>query len=267
MSPPPGGDGDDRYGRFLPELDVAEDGPVRIVTLRRPDSLNAIDSRLHRSLTEIWPVITADEGARAVVLTGAGSAFSAGGDLDTITVLHEDLVERKRQITDANDIVLGMIRCRVPVVAAVNGPAVGLGCSIALLADLVYLARSAYLADPHVRIGLVAGDGGAALWPVLTSMLRAKELLYTGDRVPAEEAVQLGLATRVLDDDELLPAAMAMGHRLAALPRQAVEATKRALNLHLVRAVSGVLDFALAAEHESFDTDEHRAIVARMRKR
>ncbi len=126
-----------------------------------------------------------------------------------------------------------MVACRVPIVAAVNGPAVGLGCSLVALSDVVYMAESAHLADPHVLIGLVAADGGPVTWPLLTSLQLAKEYALTGDRIPAERAAAIGLVNHVVPDDEVLDQAMACARKIAALPQQAVEDTKRILNLHL----------------------------------
>jgi enoyl-CoA hydratase/carnithine racemase len=157
-----------------------------------------------------------------------------------------------------------MIRCRVPVVAAVNGPAVGLGCSVIALSDVVYMAESAYLSDPHVTVGLVAADGGPLTWPLHTSLLLAKEFAFTGDRITAKRAAEIGLANHVCADaDETLSQALAAAHKIAKLPQQAVEATKRVLNLHVERAVLATIDFAMAAETESFDTPDLRANVDR----
>lgn len=250
-----------------PELVIESRGAVRLVILNRPATLNSFTATMHSAMARLWRQLEQDDGARAVVLTGAGSAFSAGGDLAHIEELQRDPVQRRVENDEARQIVGDMLRCRLPVIAAVNGPAVGLGCSVAVLADIVYLADSAYLADPHVAIGLTAGDGGAAVWPVLCGLLRAKEYLFTGDRITAAEAVRIGLATRQLPDDELLPAALAMAERLAALPAQALRSTKEAVNLHLQRAAAGVLEFALAAEYQSFDTPEHHAVVGRLRAR
>ena len=152
----------------------------------------------------------------------------------------------------------------MPIVAAVNGPAVGLGCSLVALSDIVYMAESAHLADPHVMIGLVAADGGPVTWPLLTSLQLAKEYALTGDRIPAGRAAQMGLVNHVCADDAVLDEALACAHRIAGLPRQAVEDTKRILNLHLERAVVATLDFALAAEDRSFTSPELRANLDRL---
>jgi len=244
------------------EIDVAADGPLRIVTLNRPESLNAVNDALHTGLARLWPRISEDYQARAVVLTGSGRAFSAGGDFGYLEQLSRDPQLRAVTIAHGRDLVLGMARCRVPVVAAVNGPAVGLGCSLVALSDVVYMAPAAYLADPHVQIGLVAADGGPLTWPLHTSLLFAKEYAITGARIPAARAVEMGLANHVADDP--VAEAMSCARRIAGLPRQAVESTKRMLNLRLERAVLDSLDFAMTAEEQSFATSDFRAIVAKL---
>jgi len=248
----------------LPDvIRVEKDCPIRIVRLSRPDELNAINDELHLGLTRLFPQLTADAEARAAVITGEGRAFSAGGDFDLLDRMAKDRALRHDVIAEGRELVMNMIRCRVPVVAAVNGPAVGLGCSVIALSDVVYMAESAYLSDPHVMVGLVAADGGPLTWPLHTSLLLAKEYAFTGDRITAQRAAEIGLANHVCPDAELLPAALATAHKIAALPRQAVEATKRVLNLHVERAVLATIDFAMASETESFDTPELRENVDR----
>jgi len=246
---------------------VEADGPVRIVRLSRPDHLNAVNDDLHLGLTRVFPLLSADSDARVAVITGEGRAFSAGGDFDLLDRMVKDRTLRHDVITEGRELVLNMIRCRVPVVAAVNGPAVGLGCSVVALSDVVYMAESAYLADPHVAVGLVAADGGPLTWPLHTSLLLAKEYAFTGDRIGAARAREIGLANHVCPDAEVLPAALATAQRIAKLPRQAVEATKRVLNLHLENAVLATIDFAMAAENGSFDTDDLQGNVARFLER
>jgi enoyl-CoA hydratase len=152
-------------------------------------------------------------------------------------------------------------------VAAVNGPAVGLGCSLVALSDVVFMAESAHLADPHVLLGLVAADGGPVVWPLLTSLQLAKEYALTGDRIPAERAAAMGLVNHVCPDAEVLERAMQCAQRLAKLPQGAVEDTKRIFNIQMERAVLSVLDYALSAEDRSFTSPELRANVNRMLKR
>lgn len=242
------------------EIDVRADGPLRTITLNRPGALNAVNDALHTALARLWPRLSEDLDARAAVLTGAGKAFSAGGDFAYLDELRRDATLRARTIAHGRDIVLGMARCRVPVVAAVNGPAVGLGCSLVSLSDVVYIAETAYLADPHVQVGLVAADGGPLTWPLHTSLLLAKEYALTGARIPARRAVEMGLANHVVTDP--VAEALACAKRIAGLPRQAVESTKRLLNLHLERAVLATLDFATTAEDQSFQTEDFRTTIA-----
>ena len=250
----------------LPDvIQVKADGPVRIVTLARPEQLNAVNDELHRSLARVFPQLSADPDARVAVITGEGRAFSAGGDFDLLDRMAKDRALRRNTLAEGREIVLNMLRCRIPVIAAVNGPAVGLGCSLIALSDVVYMAESAYLADPHVPVGLVAADGGPVTWPLHTSLLLAKEYAFTGDRITASRAAEIGLANHVCPDDEVLSAALGAAHKIAALPQQAVEATKRVLNLHMEQAVLSTIDFALAAENESFDTDDLRANIDRFR--
>lgn len=253
-------------GYDVPEsIQVEADGPVRVIRLNRPEQLNATNHELHQGLAELFPQIDADDDARVAVLTGNGRAFSAGGDFGYIDELVADPDLRAVSLAHGRQIVTGMIGCRVPIIAAVNGPAVGLGCSLVALSDIAFMADDAHLADPHVLIGLVAADGGPISWPLLTSLMLAKEYAFTGDRIPARRAAEMGLVNHVVPADEVMSAALDCARRIAALPRQAIEDTRRVLNLHLERAVLATIDVALDAEHRSFDSPELRANLDRMR--
>lgn len=241
------------------EIDVTADGPLRIITLNRPDDLNAVNDNLHVGLARLWDALNEDADARAAVITGAGRAFSAGGDFTYLDELRKDEVLRQKTIKHGRDIVIGMVRCRMPVVAAVNGPAVGLGCSLAALSDVVYIAENAFFADPHVSIGLVAADGGPLVWGSQISLLQAKEFALTGARIKAQRAVELGLANHVVADP--LAEAIVCAKKLTELPQQAVEATKRLMNLQLEKSVMASLDYANLAEYVSFGTADFNTIV------
>jgi enoyl-CoA hydratase len=247
------------------ELTVEADGPIRTVVINRPGELNAINRPLHWALANVWRQLCADRAARVVILTGAGRAFSAGGDLDWITSFLDDPVARDESLREGAEIIEEMLRFPLPVITAVNGAAVGLGCSIAILSDVVLISETAHLADPHVSVGLVAGDGGTAFWPLLTPILRSREHLYTGERIPAARAVELGLATRTTSPEELLPEARRLAERIAAQPPEAVQGTKRVLNVHLAQALSGPLQAGFAAEQVTMTTDEHRRRLLALR--
>jgi enoyl-CoA hydratase len=245
-----------------PSILLESDGPVRIITLNRPDHRNAVNHEMHTAFTRLWPALTDDADARAVVITGAGSFFSSGGDLvQWFENFVQNPITRRAGMKEARRVVREMVEFPLPVIAAVNGPAVGFGCSIAVLCDIVLMSERAFFADTHVASGIVAGDGGSVAWPLLMSLLRAKEYLLLGERIPASLAVEIGLANRVVAEGEVLKEALVLAHRLAKLSPIAVQDTKRALNLHLERAISGILDFAISAESETFTTPEHRAAI------
>ena len=247
----------------MSRLRVEADGPVRILTLDRPDALNAVDHELHEALADVWPRLDADTDARAVVLTGSGRAFCAGGDLDWIRDAGGSEEGAASVMKTAARIISGMLGTRLPLVAAVNGPAIGLGCTLTVLSDIVLAAPGAWFSDPHVDVGLAAGDGGV-LWSSLTGMHVAKEFLFLGGRLPAEDAVRAGLANRVVPQEELLDESVALAHRLAALPIAALQGTKRALNSMLLASWPS-LENGIAAEEPSMRSAEHHARLEELR--
>ena len=185
--------------------------------MNRPDSLNAFDDDLHAGLPTALREAESDREARVIVLTGAGRAFSAGGNVDDFALLAGDLELRRATLRTGRRLFEDLIGVQLPVIAAVNGPAVGLGCTIATACDSVLVSDQAFLADPHVQVALVAGDGGAITWPLSVGLLRAKQYLLTGDRISPEVAVELGLATRAVPADSLMDEARAGApHRGAA---------------------------------------------------
>jgi enoyl-CoA hydratase len=210
---------------------------VLLITIDRPDVLNAANERLHREFSEIWSVVDADDSVAVSVITGAGRAFSAGGDLAMVERMTTDHAVVVEQWHDAKAIVEQMVASVKPIVSAINGVTVGAGLAVALLADVSIIAQSARLSDGHTRLGVAAGDHAALLWPLLCGMAKAKYYLMTADFIDGPEAERIGLVTRCVPDDEVLPEALALAERLAQGSRTAVQWTKRALNQWLVSAL------------------------------
>jgi len=232
------------------------------VTIDHPRSaLNAVDEDLHRDLVALFAGLRRESEARAVVLTGRGKAFSAGGDFAWFPTLREPgRLEALRR--DAKQLVWDMLDVELPIVAAVNGHAMGLGASIALLCDVIFMADTATIGDPHVRVGIVAGDGGVAIWPLAVGPARAKEYLLTGDPLSALEAERIGLVNRVVPAAELDAQAMAFAARLAAGAPLAVRYTKLAVNKLVKDALNVAFDASTALELVTFQSEDHREALA-----
>lgn len=225
----------------------------------RAEAYNAIDGDLHRELSAAFAEIGADSAVRAVVVTGAGKAFSSGGDLRWFQSMNSDDLEAL--FTEARKIVIDLLEVRQPIIAAVNGHAIGLGATLALLCDVVIASEEAKFGDPHVLAGVVAGDGGAVIWPWLIGMGRAKRYLLTGDTLTADEALQIGLVSEVVPAGEVLDAACALATRFACGATIAIEGTKASINKILRDSMNLVLDTSLALERRCFLTDDHAEAV------
>jgi len=236
---------------------------VAVATLNRPERLNAVDAVMHRELSTLASDADRDPDVRVLVITGAGRAFCAGGDFSGAGPGGgEAMWGEARRIVDA------LLECRKPVVSAVNGYAMGLGATVALLCDVVVAARSAVFADTHVNMGIGAGDGGQVIWPLLMGVNRAKYYLMTGERLVAEEAERLGLVTFVTDDGQALERALEIARKLAAGPAVAIAASKVPIN-HWIRAQAAqILPLSLAMEEQCFRTaDAAEAVTAFQEKR
>jgi enoyl-CoA hydratase len=248
-------------------LELERLGEVLRVTIAHPSSaLNAVDDRLHRDLTALFAGLRREDRARAVVLTGRGRAFSAGGDFAWFPSLRS--VERLDALRrDARQLVWDLLDVEVPIVAAVNGHAMGLGASIALLCDVIFMAKEATIGDPHVRVGLVAGDGGAAIWPLAVGPARATQYLLTGDPLTAAEAERIGLVNRVVPAADLAEEAMAFARRLAAGAPLAVRYTKLAVNKLVKEALNVAFDTSTALELVTFQSADHQEALAALREK
>jgi enoyl-CoA hydratase len=242
-------------------LRFERDGDVLVVTIDHPGSdLNAVDAALHHELAALFRGLRRERTARAVLLTGAGRAFCAGGDLAWFPQLRTtEALDALR--LDARQMIWDLLDVELPVVCGLNGHAMGLGASIALLCDLVVASEDARIGDPHVRVGLVAGDGGTVIWPLVLGPARAKEHLLLGDPLSAVDAERLGLVNRVVPADEVVPTALALARRLAANAPLAVRYTKLAVNQQLRSALLASFDTATALELATFASEDHAEAV------
>ena len=254
------------YDRFEHLSFERRDDGVVVVTLNRPDVLNAANVRMHHEMGAVWAVIDADADARVAVVTGAGRAFSAGGDLEMIEEMITDYDALLAQWRDARAVVEKMLDAEKPIVSAINGVAVGAGLAVALLADVSVMGRSARLSDGHARLGVAAGDHAALLWPLLCGMAKAKYYLLTADFVDGPEAERIGLVTRCVDDGDVLPEALAIAGRLAAGSSTAVQWTKRVMNGWLRQALP-VFGESVALEMLGFLGPDAREGLAAVRER
>jgi enoyl-CoA hydratase len=236
------------------------------VTLNRPEVLNAADARLHTELVSLWQTLDRDPEVRVAVVTGAGRAFSAGGDLQLVEDAYRDYDEIIRILDEARELVYNMIHCKTPIISAINGPAVGAGLVVALLADISIAAENARLADGHVRMGVAAGDHAAIIWPLLVGMARAKYYLMTSSFVDGREAERIGLVSLCVPDAELQAKAMAVAENLATGPQHAIRFTKRALNQWLLDA-GPIFDHSLALEMLGFFSEDMLAGLDGLRKK
>jgi len=242
-------------------------GRLLTITLNRPDVLNGVNAQMHKDLVDVVSFVAEDDGSDVIVLTGAGRAFCAGGELSYIaeTAQHPERfdIDARR----AKRIVFGLLDLEKPVVCKLNGHAVGLGATIALLCDMIFAADTAKIGDPHVNVGLVAGDGGALVWPARIGYARAKEYLLTGELILAPKAEAIGLINRALPAAELDAAVDAFCQRLLNGSTQAMRWTKVTMNLELKRIAHAVMDAGIAYEAVSVRSEEHRQAVDRLLKR
>jgi enoyl-CoA hydratase len=239
-------------------LQISRDGRIVTVTLNRPQIRNAIDAELHSELGRIFTDLDMDDDCDVVILTGAGGYFCAGGDLNWVLSLHGDPAKSSASIRNDRRIQNTMLDLEKPIIAKVRGPAIGLGCSIALFCDFVYATSEAIFADPHVSVGLVAGDGGAVIWPQLIGYARARRYLLTGDPIRGGAAAEIGLITEAVAEDELDTAVAALAARLATGATYSIKWTKASINAGLKATANAIIDRAAAFENLTQMTNDNR---------
>ncbi len=245
-------------------LSIEKADRVATVTLNRPASRNQIDHRFHLELQDIWVDLARDKEVNAVLLTGAGKYFSVGGNIKGMQDRPGgDVFEEGEMLEPSGGrrIVQNILDCDLPIVCAVNGDCIGLAATIALLCDITVVAEGARIADPHVKIGLVAGDGGAVIWPMLVGPNRAKEFLMRGNLITAVEAERIGLVNYVEPPDRLQAKARALVQELADGPPWAIRWTKLSINKAVKEQFNLIMDASYALEMCTFQTDDHREAV------
>lgn len=248
-------------------LHFEREGRLLRVTFNRPETLNAIDRVAHDELARFFTELTQDPLTDVVILSGAGRAFSAGGDLDHIQRMIDDPRSFLDDMPSVKRIVFGMLDCPKPIIAKLNGSAVGLGATIALLCDVIFAAPTAKIGDPHVKVGFAAGDGGAFIWPHLIGHARAKEYLMTGRLLTAEEAERIGLINHVVPAVDLDRVVDAFAQELLGGAMRAIQWTKLAVNISLKQAAHSVMDASVAFEALSNVTADHREAVQALREK
>ena len=242
---------------------------VATLTINRPDVLNAVNSRMHHELEQIWLDLAADRDVNAILFTGAGRAFCAGGDVKGM--LAGNLVGggpggnrfNRGPITAANGrrIVENMLDVEQPIIGAINGDAIGLGATLALLCDITVVSEKARFADTHVKVGVVAGDGGAVIWPLLIGPHRAKEFLMRGNFINGAEAGRIGMVNYAVPPDQVMPRSRELAQELADGPTWAIRWSKLAVNKWLKQQANLILDASLAYEMMTFKTEDHKEAV------
>lgn len=240
---------------------------VATLTFNRPDVRNAFNEQMYAELTEVLRGLRSADHIGAVLVTGAGETFCAGGDFSMLDRFNSSEAHARQLMDQGVQLPQDWLRVRPPIVAAVNGHAMGLGANLALLSDIVVMSQTARIADTHVRAGIVAGDGGALIWPLLVGPNRAKELLMTGDHLDAANAWRMGLVNHIEPPDNVLPRALEIARRLASGPRHAIAWTKQAVNLSILREASWMLTLTNAQEARTMGQADLTEGVAAFRER
>lgn len=241
------------YSTYQHLLCERKEHGILVLTINRPEVLNATNARLHWELSRVWLDIADDPETRVVIVTGAGQAFSAGGDLEMIESFQGDIGIIADVMKEASDIVYNIANLDKPVISAINGVAVGAGLAVALMADISIIAENVRITDGHVRLGVGAGDHAAIIWPLLCGLAKAKYYLLTADFIDGKEAERIGLVSLCVTREQLMPKAMEVATKLATGSQLAIRWTKRALN-NWIRQAGPIFDQSLALEMLGFFT-------------
>lgn len=249
------------------DLAITLEDRVLTITMNRPDKLNAVGETMHTELARIFTDAALDPEVDVVVLTGAGRAFSAGGDIEWMQKMIDEDASWDQTAAEAKRIVFSMLDCEKPVIAKVNGHAAGLGATLALFCDVVFASEKAKIGDPHVGVGFVAGDGGAVIWPQLVGYHRAKEFLMTGELLSAARAAEIGLINYAVPPDELDARVDEFVARLQSGAKKAIRWSKVAVNIGLKQLAHSIMDASLSYEAQSNKTADHQEAVNAFREK
>jgi enoyl-CoA hydratase len=236
------------------------------VIISNPGKLNSLNRDGHRELADIWRDIDADPDISCVLLRGDGGNYSAGGDMGLLEEMASDWEARTQAWREARDLVYNIINCSKPIVAAIQGPAVGAGLSAAMVSDVIVVGRTARIIDGHTRLGVAAGDHAAIVWPLLCGMAKAKYHLLLCETVTGEEAERIGLASTCVDDDKVIETAMGICQRLALQSPTALRWTKYSLN-NWLRAAGPIFDASLGMEFMGFSGPDIKEGVAALKEK
>lgn len=258
------------YDRYQ-YLRVTRENGIATLMLNQAENRNAIHAEMHTELEHVWLDLAADKLVNIIVLTGAGKMFSAGGDIKRMASRFGTEEGWRFSLdvpTATRRLFQNILEVGQPIIAAVNGDAVGLGATLALFSDVSIIADTAKFGDSHVKVGLVAGDGGAVVWPLLVGPARAKEFLMRGKLVSGTEAHQMGLVNHVVPVDQVMARALEMAEELNQLPPLAVRWTKLSVNKWIKHQLNLILDASIAYEMLSINSkDHHEAVKAFIEKR
>lgn len=250
------------------QITYAEQDGIAVLTLNRPEVLNAMDEEMTGEIVTVIERLRRARDMRALVIASTGRCFSAGGNFEEIQRLIDDYAARMDAYDNGRRIINSMAEVAVPVIVALQGDTYGLGTSLAFSGDMIVASKNVRIGDPHVKVGLVAGDGGTLVWPAAFGFLKSKRHLLTGDPIGAEEAHRLGAVSDLVDEpDQVLPAAMELARKIAALPPIAVQYTKRALNHSMQRAALDHFEFAMALEQYAITSDDLKEALAAIREK
>ncbi|MBV8138421.1 MAG: enoyl-CoA hydratase/isomerase family protein [Deltaproteobacteria bacterium] len=257
------------YGEYE-FLNVAVADRIATITINRPDRLNAVHNALHHELEQIWLDVRADQDVNAIILTGAGRAFCAGGDVKGMAEGTLSGAAPKKgkgrgrgpiAASNGRRVIENMLDVEQPIIGAINGDAIGLGATLALLCDITVASEKARFADTHVKVGIVAGDGGAVIWPLLIGPHRAKEFLMRGNFISGAEAGRIGMVNYAVGPEDVMSKARELAQELADGPTWAIRWSKLAVNKWLKQQANLILDASLAYEMMTFNTKDHQEAV------